>query len=83
MIATTMYDAFSTAEIIASDFVESPETRALPDLPHLTRQGFGNQKLVGWEEWLAIDTEERRRGQKLGKEREKFVRIEDMLGVLG
>ena len=78
-----MYNAFETAELIASDFgsVASPEG-TLPDLPDLQQAGFGDQKVVSWEDWKAIDAEERRQGEKLGKEREKFVTMDDMLKVL-
>ncbi|MCJ1312073.1 NADPH-adrenodoxin reductase [Agyrium rufum] len=39
-------------------------------------------RTVSWEDWLRIDEVERRRGKERGKEREKFVRVEDMLRVL-
>ena len=84
-----MYDAFETAELIASD-LGAPSTNtsesisaSVPDLPNLQDAGFGAQKIVSWDEWRAIDAEERRRGSKLGKEREKFTRVHDMLAVLG
>lgn len=78
-----MYNAFETADLIASDFASSDHPQQLPDLPDLQSAGFGNQKVVSWEDWKAIDSEERRRGEKLGKEREKLVTVEAMLGVLG
>jgi adrenodoxin-NADP+ reductase len=85
VIATTMYDAFQTAELMISDFVKdtSKIDESIADLPDLRDQGFGNQRIVSWKDWKAIDQQERRNGEKLGKEREKFVTVQDMLGVLG
>jgi adrenodoxin-NADP+ reductase len=42
-------------------------------------RGFRN---VSWQDWQKIDAVERSNGLKIGKEREKFTRIEDMLAVL-
>lgn len=82
MIATTMYDAFQTAETIITDAAAASSTKSLPDLPRLPDAGFGNKQVVSWSDWKAIDAEERRRGKALGKEREKFVRVDDMLKVV-
>ncbi|KAK9899639.1 nucleotide-binding domain-containing protein [Cystobasidium minutum MCA 4210] len=82
VIATTMYDAFQTAETIITDAAAASSTKSLPDLPRLPDAGFGNKQVVSWSDWKAIDAEERRRGKALGKEREKFVRVDDMLKVV-
>lgn len=82
VIATTMYDAFQTAETIMQDASEAASTEDKPGLPRLQEAGFGNKQVVSWADWKAIDAEEKRRGHVLGKEREKFVRIEDMLKVV-
>lgn len=74
-----MYDAFQAAETIISDAVTTDVQGDLPDLPLLQDAGFGNKQTVSWTDWKAIDAEEKRRGARLGKEREKFVRIDDML----
>ncbi|KAL7009351.1 NADPH-adrenodoxin reductase [Cystobasidiomycetes sp. EMM_F5] len=83
--ATTMYNAFDVAANIVDDFiVRTPQDAAQrPPLPDLCTQGFGDQRIVSWQDWQAIDAAERARGAKLGKEREKFVRVDDMLAVLG
>ena len=81
VIATTMYDAFTAAETIMSDASSVEGKDELPPLPFLQDAGFGNKQIINWSDWKAIDAEERRRGALLGKEREKFVRIEDMLHV--
>ena len=81
MIATTMYDAFHAAETIMGDASSADKQEELPPLPRLQDAGFGNKRIISWSDWKSIDAEERRRGALLGKEREKFVRIEEMLRV--
>jgi ferredoxin--NADP+ reductase len=39
-------------------------------------------RIVNYDDWLRIDRAEVARGEPKGKPREKFIRIEDMLGVL-
>jgi adrenodoxin-NADP+ reductase len=78
-----MYDAFQKAEMIMKDASNEGSVKDLPDLPKLQDAGYGNQPVVSWDDWKAIDAEERRRGKVLGKEREKFVRVADMLQVVG
>lgn len=65
-----------------ADFGSLKVTEDLPALPRLQDAGFGNKSTVSWNDWKAIDAEEKRRGASLGKEREKFVKIEDMLKVV-
>ncbi|KAK4176903.1 hypothetical protein QBC36DRAFT_328207 [Triangularia setosa] len=93
VIAETMMDAFTTADAITEDL--SKQEKFLPDSGlGQDAKGWeavraealgGNAKVVSWEDWKAIDEAEIERGQKAGtgKEREKFVRREDMLAVLG
>lgn len=40
-------------------------------------------KFITWEDWLNIEWEERRHGKEVGKQREKFVHLEDMLHIAG
>ena len=75
-----MYDAYQVAGTIAADLM-SAHCEAKPDLPPLTSQG--NQPVVTWRDWKTIDAAERARGSQLGKEREKFVTVEEMLHVVG
>ena len=37
---------------------------------------------VSWSDWLVIDQAEIERGEPKGKPREKFTRVEEMLGLL-
>ncbi|KAI2469945.1 nucleotide-binding domain-containing protein [Annulohypoxylon bovei var. microspora] len=83
VIASTMEDAFSTADAIASDW----NTDA-PFLKGETNSGwealragveFGKCKVIHWEDWQKIDKAEKQRGGLVGKEREKFTSTTEML----
>lgn len=89
VIASTMYDAFETGDAIVADWVSGER--------EFMNSGGGEMKgwegvrgeveergmrPVSWEEWGRIEEEEKRRGEKVGKEREKFVTEEEMLAVL-
>lgn len=89
VIASTMDDAFSTGDIIASDW--EGEVKFNNDAAgekdgyegvrkEIERRGI---KAVSWEDWLKIDAEEKRRGKEKGKQREKIRSIEDMMNILG
>ena len=41
-----------------------------------------NSKVVSWSDWETIDREERLRGQRKNKLREKFTDVGDMLRLL-
>ncbi|KAA8895367.1 hypothetical protein FN846DRAFT_969987 [Sphaerosporella brunnea] len=89
VIASTMYDAFETADAIVNDWVSGE--REFMDGGEKAKRGWEavqgevkerGMRPVSWEEWRKIDAAEKQRGARLGKEREKFVREEDMLAVL-
>ncbi|KAM5348508.1 hypothetical protein ACJ41O_008332 [Fusarium nematophilum] len=89
VIASTMQNAFTTADAIAQDWLSgSPFMNASPGSTvsgwEGLRQDIGSiaRRAVAWDDWRLIDRAERERGQKKGKEREKFTSIEDMLAVL-
>jgi len=88
VIASTMDDAFSTAESIKIDWYGH-----LPFLNEGKGSGLGwdgvkgeaekrGCRRVDWSDWKKIDAVEKAAGQKKGKEREKFTKVEDMLAVL-
>ncbi|KAL2261712.1 hypothetical protein VTK26DRAFT_3534 [Humicola hyalothermophila] len=92
VIATTMEDAFATADAIASDWAGGKRATFLNEEGRRDVGGWeGVRSEVGgavggavdWEGWKKIDKAERERGRLVGKEREKFVRTGDMLAVLG
>lgn len=89
VIASTMLDAFSTADTIAEDWY----ARASFLNGNAGGSGLGwdgvkaeadkkGCRRVSWEDWQKIDAAERRKGNSNGKEREKFTKVEDMLKVL-
>lgn len=94
VIASTMEDAFATAEAIAEDWKEGKQflgDAGMDDVRRVDSAGWeGVQSEAGrsvsnaavdWEGWLAIDKAERDRGQLKGKERDKFTATNDMLSV--
>ncbi|KAJ9666907.1 NADPH-adrenodoxin reductase [Coniosporium apollinis] len=90
VIASTMEDAFTSGDVIVSDWENG--------VPFLKCGGESSTGLgwegvrgeaekrrlrrVSWEEWKRIDEVERERGREKGKEREKFTDVRDMLRVL-
>lgn len=89
VIASTMQDAFSTADAIAEDWhSHAPFLNADKGVSGLGWDGVKEEaerlgcRRVSWQDWQKIDAVERSTGQQRGKEREKFTRIEDMLAVL-
>lgn len=92
VIASTMDDAFATADTIIedwegkrpflnsnSDVVDTIGWDAVKGSDAARRLA----KVVNWTDWKAIDAAERQRGQANGKEREKFGTVREMLQVLG
>ncbi|KAI9736060.1 MAG: NADPH-adrenodoxin reductase [Claussenomyces sp. TS43310] len=104
VIASTMNDAFATADAIARDwhshasFIRSDKNvpwlnwdgviKSEYDGPRLGWEGLRSEaeergcRRVSWHDWVRIDQAERERGRRVGKEREKFTSISDMLSVL-
>jgi adrenodoxin-NADP+ reductase len=88
VIASTLDDAFATADVIVQDWRD----RALFN-PGVGPSKHGWDALrsevqargirsVSWQDWEKIDAEEVRLGQAAGRERVKFRTVEDMLRVL-
>ncbi|EOA86223.1 uncharacterized protein SETTUDRAFT_151300 [Exserohilum turcica Et28A] len=88
VIASTMQDAFASAEIIAQDW-----EAGVPFLNDNRSTGLGWDAIkdaveskgvrpLSWADWKKIDGAERERGRARGKEREKFQSVEEMLNVL-
>lgn len=85
VIANTMEDAFATAEAIVDDWKSKKPFLIGGQGWAALREGVEEKKLrnVSWNDWLKIDAAEKERGERVGKEREKFVSVEQMLQVLG
>jgi len=88
VIASTMSDAFSTAESITEDWYAHSQFLNNGKGSGLGWEGVKDEakkrgcRRVSWSEWKKIDAAEKSLGQEKGKEREKFTKIEDMLAVL-
>ncbi|CAF9934718.1 MAG: NADPH-adrenodoxin reductase [Heterodermia speciosa] len=84
VIASTMEDAFSTAEAIAEDWETGKPFLRGGDGWEVLKGEIKSQKVrsVTWEDWKRIDAAEKQRGMNKEKEREKITRVEDMLKVL-
>ncbi|ODH38245.1 hypothetical protein ACO22_02466 [Paracoccidioides brasiliensis] len=96
VIASTMTDAFATADAIAADWashIAGSHGHAFLNSSEGGSTGVGwegvrpEAKQLGlhptsWEDWEKIDRAEVERGKAAGKVREKFGRVEDMLEVL-
>jgi adrenodoxin-NADP+ reductase len=89
VIASTMQDAFASADIIAQDWANN--------VPFLNGENEGTRlgwdaikegvvaksvRPLSWSDWKVIDQAERVRGKAKGKEREKFTSVQEMLKVL-
>jgi adrenodoxin-NADP+ reductase len=91
VIASTMNDAFATADVIADDWYSHALFIGSEDGHGTPRDGWAGLKgeagkqgcrRVSWKDWEMIDKAEREKGKAKGKEREKFIRTEDMLAVI-
>ncbi len=82
VIGTNKADSAATVERLLADVpnleaCQHPDTQAVSDF-------FKTKKVrvVSFNDWQKIDAAEIERGKALGKPREKFIRVEEMLGVL-
>ena len=86
VIATTMYSAFETGDSLVQDWNEGKEFLE-PDAEVKGWDGFKKEvervggKPVEWKNWKSIEAEENRRGELVGKEREKIVDIQEMIDL--
>lgn len=86
-----MHDAYTLSSTILSDHFDDPlsirstKSEMEEGIPDSVEKGRKEGKVVELEGWRRIDEAERERGRKggKGKVREKFTRVEEMLGVLG
>ena len=92
VIAGTMEDAFATAEALVQDWhhAKNDTVRKIPFLggdgrgwDALKSQVTNGKRTISWDDWQVIDRAERERGNKAGKEREKFGSVAEMLEILG
>lgn len=89
VIASTMQDAFTTGDAIVHDWLSGGRFLNASNHDSVTGweglrhdAGPSTCRAVAWDDWRQIDRAERERGQKNGKEREKFTSTDEMLTVL-
>ena len=92
VIASTMQDAFTSADVIAHDWENNvPFLNDVNGKSQSTRLGWEGVKEeveskgvrpLSWADWKTIDEAERARGKAKGKEREKFASVAEMLQAL-
>ena len=88
VVATTMFDAFAAADVVAGDLVAARAAgggfavEERPPLDARALEGSSGRRVVSWEDWEVIDRVERERGQALGKLREKVTSVDEMLALL-
>lgn len=92
VIATTMMDAFSTADAMAADFLGERKEAALLNSPDsgtgLGWEGVRSEvekrglQATTWQDWERLDIMEREKGREKGKIRDKVDRVEDMLKMM-
>ena len=86
VIATTMYSSFETGDSLIQDWNEGKDFLQ-PDAEVKGWDGFKKEveklggKPVEWKDWKSIEAEENRRGELVGKEREKIVDIQEMVNI--
>jgi ferredoxin/flavodoxin---NADP+ reductase len=86
LIGTNKPDSVATVDAIASDFsgkARPPRTAPQPapeTIPELLRSR--GVRYVTFEDWKRIDAEEVARGKVTGKVREKFLHLDDFLGLV-
>lgn len=87
VIASTMQDAFATADSVVEDWDQGTVGKAA-DGPKLGWEGVRSEaekagcRPVTWSEWRRIDQVEREKGRSSGKPREKLTSVKAMLDVL-
>jgi len=91
VIASTMLDAFTTADAILEDWQTGAELLPFDGRDGTPRPGWdaisrlkvaAHAKVVSWEDWRKIDQVEKERGRVKGKEREKLPTVPEMLSVI-
>lgn len=91
VLAATMINAYGVADTILADWLDgedmTAETKmeevmnpnpALDDVPVEIQEAIHQGNVIDYTTWKSIDAEEVRRGEVLGKERERMVRLAEI-----
>lgn len=89
VIASTLDDAFRTADVLVSDWQNGvPFNQRVVDADKLGLEGVRstleerNIRAISWTDWERIAAEEVRRGSLKNKPREKIVDVNEMLSIV-
>jgi ferredoxin/flavodoxin---NADP+ reductase len=80
-IGTNRGCGMATAEAVLADLKAGAGQRTNDPDALLARLRQRVARIVSYRDWVAIDAAEKRRGEPLGKPREKFVSVADMLAA--
>jgi ferredoxin--NADP+ reductase len=81
-IGTNRGCGMATAEVVLADLPELAGQRTADVKPLFDRLRARDRRVVSYIDWLKVDAAEKRRGAPLGKPREKFVLVSDMLAAM-
>ncbi|KAG0337793.1 NADPH-adrenodoxin reductase [Podila humilis] len=90
VIASTMADAYQTADVVISDWTSGEPMLNTPPVseqraggaPILETLKAKGHKVVSYQDWKKIEKVECEMGERKGKPREKLLSVEEMLKVL-
>lgn len=82
IIGSNKPDSLETVKHLLEDLPELPPCPVRDPEAIVQLLGERDVRYVTMEEWHAIDTAEQTRGERAGKPRERFTRVEEMLSVL-
>jgi ferredoxin--NADP+ reductase len=82
IIGTNKPDSFETVKHLLADAPSLPSCESPDRASVLSFLGTRGVRVVTYDDWRRIDAAEIARGVPLGKPREKFVRVQDMLDAL-
>ena len=83
VIGTNKPDSFETAKLLAEDVASLPPAENPSRDAVISTLRERNIKVVTYDDWKRIDAAEITRGEAVGKPREKFVTVDDMLKEAG
>ena len=82
IIGTNKPDSFETVKHLLADAPGLPPCEAPSTDEVLALLASRGVRVVSYDDWRKIDAAEVARGARVGKPREKFVRVEEMLSIL-
>jgi adrenodoxin-NADP+ reductase len=83
VIASTMYDAFETAEMVLEDISKQAASNK-PGFDGLVKnEKLDTSKLTSFNDWTRIQQHEESAGAAAGKPREKVTSVDEMLRIAG